>query len=226
MVQSQTLYPTLCYYEDSTASRLVVGQYIPSVYQRSDNVTITQSVDMKYYNDGAFFDEHDDSRMSRWFLKFTVKANTPETFALSFRVPDWTKHRPVVILNGEEQKDITVHNGYLDIEKEWTDDVISLYFTAPLTTSTLSDMPDRVAFLEGPVVLAGLCDKDFHITMDSTGPESVLAYVTEHTYDTFPWQQSTYRTVNQTETITLAPLYDITDEPYTIYFSTKYKETL
>lgn len=165
------------------------------------------------------------SRMSRWFLKFTVKANIPETFTLSFRVPDWTKHRSVVILNGEEWKDIPVHNGCLDIEREWADDVISLYFTASLTASTLPDMPGNAAFMEGPVVLAGLCDKDCHITLDNDRPESALTYVTEHTYDTFPWQQSTYRTINRAEHITLTPLYDITDEPYTIYFSTKHKET-
>lgn len=226
MVQAQTLYPTLCYYEDSTANRLVVGQYISSVYRRSDNVTVTQSVDMKYYNDGAFFDEHDDSRMSRWFLKFTVKANTPEAFSLSLRIPDWTGHRFVVFLNGERQRDLPVHNGYLDIERTWTNDVINLYFTVSLTTSALPDMPERTAFLEGPIVLAGLCDKDCGIAVNNDRPETTLTYVTEHTYDTFPWQQSTYRTVNCREDITFVPLYDITDEPYTIYFSAKPLETL
>lgn len=221
MVQSQTLYPTLCYYEDNSNNRLVISQYIPSEYKRDDNITVTQNVDMKYYNDGAFFDEHDDSRMSRWFLKITVKANTPEQFILSLRIPDWNKDTPVVIVNGEEVTDITMKNGYLDIEKLWEDDMISIYFTAALMTSPLPDMPNMTAFMEGPVVLAGLCDKDCGIVMDNDAPESVLMNVTEHTYDTFPWQQSTYRSVGQTENITFVPLYDITDEQYTIYFSKK-----
>lgn len=223
MVQAQTLYPMICYYEDTAHNRLVVGQYIPSEYKRNDNVTITQSVDMKYYNDGAFFDEHDDSRMSRWFLKFTVKADVPEKFILSLRIPDWVNGSAVIIINGEEMKGIPVHNRYIDIEREWSDDIISVYFPAKLTTSSLPDMPNMTAFMEGPIVLAGICDKDCGVTMDIDNPESALTYVTEHTYETFPWQQSTYRLTDSTENVTFVPLYDISDEQYTIYFTRKSK---
>lgn len=222
MVQSQTIYPTLCYYEDAAANRLVVGQYIPSEYKRG-NVTIAQSVDMKYYNDGAFFDEHDDSRMSRWFLKFTVKATQPENFTLSLRIPSWVKGQPVVIVNGKEIKEFEVKENYLEINKEWSDDTISLYFQAGLTTTTLSDLPDMVAFHEGPIVLAGLTDKDAGICAENDAPESALSYVTEHTYSTFPWMQSTYRTTGQAENFTFVPLYDVTDEQYTVYFTKKSK---
>ncbi len=219
MVQSQTIYPTLCYYEDSERNRLVIGQYIPSEYRRNSNTIITQTVDMKYYNDGAFFDEHDDSRMSRWFLKFTVKADVSEKFTIAFRIPAWVSGKPVIIVNGKEQKEISVHNGFFEIEKEWHNDTISLYFAAALTLSALPDMPEKVAFMEGPVVLAGLCEKDCGIAMKNDNPENALAYVTEHTYGTFPWQQSTYRTKKQENDILFIPLYDITDEQYTIYFT-------
>lgn len=220
MVQSQTIYPALCYYEDSESDRLVVGQYIPSEYKRR-SVTVSQSVDMKYYNDGAFFDEHDDSRMSRWFLKLTVRAETAESFTLSLRIPDWVKGEPVVILNGKELKELNVRGGYLDIEREWLNDTISLYFAAPLTLSTLSDMPEKAAFMEGPIVLAGLCSKDSGIRMENGAPESALRYVTEHTYSTFPWQQSCYRTSAENGDILFVPLYDIADEQYTVYFTKK-----
>lgn len=57
--------------------------------------------------------------------------------------------------------------------------------------------------------------------MKNGDPKSALAYTTEHTYSTFPWQQSVYRTVNQPENFDFVPLYDITDEPYTLYFTEK-----
>ena len=77
--------------------------------------------------------------------------------------------------------------------------------------------------MEGPVVLAGLCEKDCGIYMDDNGdPQSALVSTTEHTYETFPWQQSTYRTINQPENFDLVPLYEITDQPYTVYFTRKY----
>lgn len=39
----------------------------------------------------------------------------------------------------------------------------------------------------------------------------------EHTYDTFPWQQSVYQTRHQKDNFRLIPLYDVTDEVYTVY---------
>lgn len=99
-VQAHTIYPELCWYEDG--ERLYVSQYINCEYKRSENVTVTQSVDMKYYNDGATFDEHDDSRMNRWYIKLNVRAENPESFTLMLRVPAWVSGAPVISVNGEE----------------------------------------------------------------------------------------------------------------------------
>lgn len=220
-VQAHTIYPQLCFYEDSKKNRLVIGQYINSEYKRSENVTVTQSVDMKYYNDGASFDEHDDSRMSRWYVKLNVKADKSESFTLSLRIPTWTQGAPVIYINGEEIKNVTAENGYFDIDRTWENDTVNIYFPATLTMSSLPDMPQLTAFAEGPVVLAGLYEKDCGIYMKDGNPESALAYTTEHTYNTFPWQQSVYRTVNQPENFDFVPLYDVTDEPYTVYFTKK-----
>lgn len=220
-VQAHTIYPQLCFYEDCEENRLVIGQYINSEYARSENITIIQSVDMKYYNDGASFDEHDDSRMSRWYIKLNIKAEKPEKFTLSLRIPEWISGAPVIFINGEEIKSVTAENGYFDINRIWENDTVNLYFPAALTTYTLPDMPKLTAFSEGPVVLAGLCEKDCGICMRDGKPESAVTYTTEHTYSTFPWQQSVYRTIDQPENFDLVPLYDITDERYTVYFTRK-----
>ena len=220
-VQAHTIYPLLCWYEDCERNRLVVGQYINSEYKRSENVTVTQSVDMKYYNDGASFDEHDDSRMSKWYIKLNVKADKPEQFTLSLRIPEWTQGAPLIYINGEKVENTNAANGYFDIDRTWGNDTVNLYFPAALTMSALPDMPQLTAFMEGPVVLAGLCERDCGIYMDNDEPQSALVYTTEHTYSTFPWQQSVYRTINQPENFDLVPLYDITDERYTIYFTKK-----
>lgn len=217
-VQAHTIYPQLCWYEDG--GRLIVAQYINSEYKRSENVTVTQSVDMKYYNDGATFDEHDDSRMSRWYIKLNIRANKLEKFTLSLRIPEWVKGQPVITVNGEEVQ-TNAKSGFVDIDRTWENDTVNVYLPAALTTSSLPDMPQLTAFAEGPVVLAGLCEKDCGIYTETDAPESALAYTTEHTYSTFPWQQSVYRTVNQPENFDLVPLYDITDEKYTVYFTKK-----
>ena len=223
MVQAQTLYPTLCYYHDEAEAKLVVSQYIPSEYQwKKDgaSITVRQSVDMKYYNAEAHFDESDDSQMSRWLMKFAIEAEQPSRFTLALRVPGWAAGKPVLSINGEAIE-AQVQDGYIHLEREWHKDSIRIYFPAALTLDTLPDMPEVSAVMEGPIVLAGLCEKDYGLTMEHNDPATALRFNTEHTYSTFPWQQSTYRTAHQDENFTFVPLYDVTDERYTVYFTCK-----
>ena len=49
-------------------------------------------------------------------------------------------------------------------------------------------------------------------------PAGFLDKTTEHVYDVFVWLQNNYRTKHQSKNIKLIPLYEINDEPYTIYF--------
>lgn len=216
-VQAHTIYPSLCWYEDE--GRVLIEQYINSRYDRSDNVSITQNIDMKYYNGGALFDEYDGSRMSRWYLTVNVCAKKPERFTLSLRIPEWVSGEPVVLVNGNAEG--TVENGYFNIDRLWENDTVNMYFPAALTISVLPDIPNAAAFLEGPIVLAGLCGSDCGIQMKNGAPESALVNITEHTYGTFPWQQSVYRTIGQPVNFDLIPLYDITNEEYTVYFTFK-----
>lgn len=222
MVQAQTLYPTLCYYHGE-ADALVVSQYIPSEYQwKKDgaSITVRQSVDMKYYNAEAHFDESDDSQMSRWLMKFTIEAEQPSRFTLALRVPGWAAGKPVLSINGEAVE-AQVQDGYIHLERQWHKDSIRIYFPAALTLDTLPDMPELSAVMEGPIVLAGLCEADHGLTMENNDPATALRFNTEHTYSTFPWQQSTYRTAHQDANFTFVPLYDVTDEHYTVYFTCK-----
>jgi len=223
-VQAHTIYPILCYYEDKEQNRILINQYIPSQMKISEEgreVEIAQSVDMKYYNAQAFFDSSDESQMSRWLIKFEVKSNT--SFTLSFRVPEWTTSEPVVIVNDERLPGALMVNGYYDVEIGSGDTVIRIFFPAGLKLSALPDREELVAIMEGPIVLAGLCDSDKGIYMDGN-VEDVLKQQTEHTYSSFPWLQSTYRTVMQPKNITFMPLYDVTDEQYTLYFTKKSKQ--
>ncbi|CBL17727.1 beta-L-arabinofuranosidase domain-containing protein [Ruminococcus champanellensis] len=219
-VQAHTIYPQLCWYADKEQNRLILAQYINSVCKFNAHVTITQSVDMKYYNDGASFDERDDSRMFRWYIKLHVKAEQPERFTLSLRIPAWVAGELVILVNGQHAEVESV-NGFAELDRVWEDDTVNLYFPAALTTCSLPDMPQLLAFREGPIVLAGLCESDRGIYLAQNDPTSALTPVTEHTYDTFPWRQSVYRTIHQPENFELVPLYDITDECYTVYFTKK-----
>ena len=68
------------------------------------------------------------------------------------------------------------------------------------------DMPELAALVDGPIVLAGLCDKDCGLTGNFDDPEEFMIKQIEHTYSTFPWKQNCWRTRNQSENILFKPL--------------------
>ncbi|MED9903891.1 MAG: glycoside hydrolase family 127 protein [Lachnospiraceae bacterium] len=222
MVQAQTLYPSLVYY--LKPETVVVSQYIPSkmqCVQKESLVSIEQCVNMKYYNEQAFFDEKDESQMSRWFFKFRVSAEKEAEFTMSFRIPGWVKKQPVVTVNGEEVSAAEIKDGYLNLTRAWQTDEVLIYFPCGLTAEKLPDRPDLMAFLEGPVVLAGLCGTNRGIIGNAANAESIFTWQTEHTYEVFPWKQSTYKTIGQKQETEFIPLYEVKDEVYTVYFTEK-----
>lgn len=223
MVQAQTIYPDLIYSQDEENGRLVVSQYIPSEMSFEKDgckVRFEQSTDMKYYNDQAFFDENDDSQMSRWSLKFSISAEKAVDLELMFRVPSWVSGEPEVTVDGESVKP-QIKDGFMTIAGEWKDSTIKIFFPSKLVMESLPDMPELAALVDGPIVLAGLCDKDCGLTGNFDDPEEFMIKQIEHTYSTFPWKQNCWRTRNQPENILFKPLYEITDEVYTVYFTKK-----
>lgn len=219
MVQAQTLYPELVWFTDG--DKITVAQYIPSEFtaeMNGANVTVSQNTGMKYYNDQAFFDEKDDGQMSRWLLKFSVKCDKPARFTLSLRVPEWAKGVELEV-NGKNTA-APVKDGWLDITADWQNDSVQVFFPSELRAETLPDMPELMSVVDGPIVLAGITDSDCGITGADKLNEQFMPQM-EHTYGTFPWRQNSWRTRNQPQSVMFRPLYEVTDEEYTVYFTKK-----
>lgn len=219
MVQAQTLYPELVWFTDG--DKITAAQYIPSEFTAEMNgakVTVSQTTGMKYYNDQAFFDEKDDGQMSRWLLKFSVKCDKPVRFTLSLRVPEWAKGVELEV-NGKNTA-APVKDGWLDITADWQNDSVQVFFPSELRAETLPDMPELMAVVDGPIVLAGITGSDCGITGADKLNEQFMPQM-EHTYGTFPWRQNSWRTRNQPQSVMFRPLYEVTDEEYTVYFTKK-----
>lgn len=224
MVQAQTLYPDLIYFEDPGADAIMVSQYIPSelrYHHGNADIRIEQTTDMRSYNSQVLFDEHGGGDISRWSLKFKVCSSEPEEFTLSLRVPCWVSGKPVIVLNGQPLENTDIQNSWLKIRKQWSDDVLQILFPCKPVMEALPDMPELAAVVDGPIVLAGLTDCDCGLAGDFENPEEFLYPQVEHTYSTFPWKQNCYVTRNQPKNILFKPLYEITDEVYTVYFTMK-----
>lgn len=219
MVQAQTLYPELVWFTDG--DKITAAQYIPSEFtaeMNGANVTVSQTTGMKYYNDQAFFDEKDDGQMSRWLLKFSVKCDKPVRFTLSLRVPEWAKGVELEV-NGKNTA-VPVKDGWLDITADWQNDSVQVFFPSELRAETLPDMPELMSVVDGPIVLAGITGSDCGITGADKLNEQFMPQ-REHTYGTFPWRQNSWRTRNQPQSVMFRPLYEVTDEEYTVYFTKK-----
>lgn len=219
MVQAQTLYPELVWFTDG--DKITAAQYIPSEFtaeMNGANVTVSQTTGMKYYNDQAFFDEKDDGQMSRWLLKFSVKCDKPVRFTLSLRVPEWAKGVELEV-NGKNTA-APVKDGWLDITADWQNDSVQVFFPSELRAETLPDMPELMSVVDGPIVLAGIIGSDCGITGADKLNEQFMPQM-EHIYGTFPWRQNSWRTRNQPQSVMFRPLYEVTDEEYTVYFTKK-----
>jgi len=210
LVQAQVRYLENIYFENDEG--IVVSQYIPSElkWKKNDvNVSIKQDMIAHEYNR--------ISMENRWRMNFNVKTDKPVRFALQLRMPWWLTEKAVIKINGVAEN-VNVVNGFCSITREWNNDNIFIEFPTKVTAVQLPDSKNKYAFMEGPVVLAGISDNDPCLKGDVNNPETILVREYEHEYKIFPWKQSHYRTINQQVNINFVPLYEIADEKYTIYF--------
>ena len=106
-------------------------------------------------------------------------------------------------------EELKTENGYAFIEKVKANDEIYIFLPSEVKAQRLPDMNDLAAFVDGPIVLAGLTEEVDTIMGDFDKPEEFMYKNTEHVYDVFVWLQNNYRTKHQPKNINMIPLYDI-----------------
>jgi hypothetical protein len=136
-------------------------------------------------------------------------------FALKLRLPWWLSGQATVLVNGEPTAVSSGPSSFHEIRRTWQADTVRLELPKVLSACPLPDEPDMVAFMDGPVVLAGLCGEERVLYGDKGNPEMMLAPDNEREWTM--WQPG-YRTRHQERGLRFVPLYEIRDEPYTVYF--------
>ena len=210
LVQAQVRYLEYIYFENNDG--IIISQYIPSELKwKKEDINVSFKQD---------FIAHEYNRIStgsRWRMKCNIKTDKPVKFALQLRLPWWLKEKAIIKINGVPET-VNVINGFFTINREWNNDELFIEFPTKVYTEPLPFSKDKFAFMEGPIVLAGIADNDNILKGDVNKPESILTREYEHEYKVFPWKQSHYRTINQETNIEFIPLYEIADERYSIYF--------
>ena len=228
LIQSAAKYPEMIYSVDDDSSILYVNQYISSVLEErvgENEIKLTQSLSMKGYDAQTLFDEHGTSEKSRWRFHFDIEILSKKgnkSISLALRIPEWASGDAELSVNGKimlvNKNDDKLANGYVIIPSVKNGAAIDISFVSEVKAERLPDDEGTAAFVDGPIVLAGLTADVDVIYGDFENPGDFLSPVSEHTYDTYIWLQNNYRTKKQPRSIKFVPLYDVKDEAYTIYF--------
>ncbi len=207
LVQAQTLYSRGGYYQDKDG--LAVCQYIPTQVDwewQGTHIVLTLQIDPQT---GAIH------RPTDVRATLTIHCETPVEFALSLRIPWWVCKRPQIRVNERLEEVSGQTSCYHTIRRTWYDDVVHIVLPKSLVTCPLVDEPDTVAFMDGPVVLAGLCDAETQLHGDQQHPETLLVPDNEREWGN--WKTS-YRSRGQSNGLRFIPIYEVQEERYTVYF--------
>ena len=212
LVQAHTTHNAYTYYHDKGG--LAVCQYIPSQIdwvQDGVPVVVTQDFDPENSTSQPAQPDGPLHRPHRWVINITVRCERPAGFTVKLRIPEWISTPATISVNGELY---TVEGKacFYEIVRTWQNDSIRLELPKSIRTSPIPDEPGTVAFLDGPVVLAGLCNEERTLLGD---PETLLVPDNEREWTS--WRPG-YRARGQQRGLRFIPLCDIVDESYTVYF--------
>ncbi|WP_261800411.1 glycoside hydrolase family 127 protein [Paenibacillus sp. PAMC21692] len=163
------------------------------------------------------------TRPDRFLFSVKVSCGRAAQFALKLRIPWWVKERATITVNGILQQDVPEGTGFCKLNRVWSDgDLVKVELPKALAAEPLPGSADRYAFVDGPVVLAGLTDEDRLLVGDAECPESLLTPERERNHSW--WNAGYYKTKGQSVNIRLIPLHEIKDESYSVYFQVKAAE--
>lgn len=132
------------YTQDSVNGNLTINQYIGNTADfdvNGDAVTLEMETDMPWYGTTTM----------------TVEDGADEAFAIRFRVPSWATGSNTVTVNGEAVSAQPDSQGYVVIDRVWTEgDVVELDFpmeaTRVYSDENVTTNEGLVAFRRGPMI--------------------------------------------------------------------------
>ena len=182
----------------------------------SFHLSSTSSARQNIHENTAKYPHHPDCRAE----VLTIHTQAPVEFTLHVRIPWWVQGEAVVCVNGQEQARVSGKSGFVTLHRLWENgDVVRVEMPLGVHTWSLPEDPNMVAFLYGPVLLAGLCDEERQLTVQGKDPAAILTHDGEREWGSW---KDTFKTVGQERGLRFIPLYQVGYETYTIYFPLKY----
>lgn len=161
-----------------------------------------------------------------------------QEFPLRLRLPWWLSGEAEITINGERQPISSQPGTFVELRRGWANDTIHLHLPKALVSVPLPGDPSTVAFMDGPIVLAGLnpggvptaaqtkpggsytarpnyAVDGLRIHSRAGDPSAVLTPDNEREWH---YWRGDFRTRGQERDFRLIPLYEVRDEVFTVYF--------
>ncbi|MGI6625556.1 MAG: beta-L-arabinofuranosidase domain-containing protein [Limnochordia bacterium] len=217
LLQAQMSYANIVFYEHDDG--LFINQHIParlSWHKGETAISLEQTISPQTGHNVAIRDinRYQQSRPAGLCVDYRISCEEPVEFVLEFRVPWWVTGTITIDISGERRMVDATPSSRISIKRTWSKDTLSIRFPKKLCTVPLPDSPQRVAFMDGPVVLAGLAEET-RLYGDVDDAYSILEPDNVRLWQTW---LSGFRTHSQAKTIKFKPLYEVTEERYTVYF--------
>jgi len=215
LVQANAIYRHfLMYQQDDTVK---ITQYFP--FESKIEIAETD-VELKFeiIEDGGEMIKVNDKatadfkRPEMLGAKLTIKAKKSFNGTFAFRIPWWAKGEVLVTTTDGFSID-PQSDGFVAVTGVFHETEIFVEIPRGITLWPLADAPEYNAFLDGPVLLAGLTSEE-RTLYEKPGRE-LLVPREERKWSDWGTQ---YQTIGQPVNFVFKPLYDVGREVYTIYF--------
>ena len=157
--------------------------------------------------------------------RLVFACDKPVELNLRIRRPGWATEGFEVRLNGQAQSLTSVPGSYVSLDRVWASgDTVEVAMPFVLCTEGFRDNPRRLAFLDGPLVLAAEVDAKgpFPVVVAEEGKAAASLKPVPGRPATFSGPPEVFRIPGDKSGrgVTLEPFYKVHDRPYTVYFDT------
>lgn len=147
--------------------------------------------------------------------KFVFELEAPREFAVWIRYPDWAQHGIDVRLNDRKIEVDAQPGSYMESYRMWRDgDQLAIDMPMALRFETMPDDDDMFALFYGPTLLAAVHEDRNDAPALVAGRDDVLNRIRRKTPNRLEFTSDGLARPNE---LRLIPLFDITDQRYTVY---------
>ena len=201
-MENHSKYEESIYFQGNDGS-LYVNLFIPSVLNwTAKKSKIIQLTSFPNYNT----------------TKIIYQGKQSQKFAIKIRKPSWSKSVKLLV-NNVRFTNTQDENGFLIVNRQWNNnDALTIEFEMHLYTESMPDNENRIAFLYGPVVLAGNLGKSMPdpvfgtpVIMDANPLDKINK--TSQDALLFKWNA-----IGKPKDVQMMPLFAINDDYYSVYW--------